>query len=142
MNGLDGLIKITCIVFVALMLVSCSVEEDSQEEKTRSEIISAVRIHEEKIRNHFLGSSNTVDISTLIAETTSISSSLKKAGMYKEARKFDSYIDVLTFGNNTIDESISDVMKLIRSPSLSSLLRKQQCPTLSESIASIFQCNT
>jgi hypothetical protein len=31
----------------------------------------------------------------------------------KRANRFDSYIDVLTYGNRTVDESLDDVMRLI-----------------------------
>ncbi|MDR2268348.1 MAG: hypothetical protein LBD81_02765 [Holosporaceae bacterium] len=68
----------------------------------------------QKLRRHFLGYNVSTDISTLISETRAVSSALKRANMSKEARKFDSYTDVLMFGNNTLAESISDVMELTR----------------------------
>ncbi|MDR2766025.1 MAG: hypothetical protein LBB63_00995 [Holosporaceae bacterium] len=66
-----------------------------------------------KLRRHFRGD-NSTDVSTLIRETMAVSRKLKSAGMLEEANKFDSYTDVLMYGNNTIDESINDVLELVR----------------------------
>jgi hypothetical protein len=66
-----------------------------------------------KLRKHFIGNSST-DVSTLIHETMEVSRKLKRAGMMDEANKFDSYTDVLMYGNNTIDESINDVLALVK----------------------------
>jgi hypothetical protein len=68
---------------------------------------------ESKLRRHF-GGRREGDISTLIQETSILSARLKAAGMRQQANKFDSYVDVLTYGNNTIDESLDDVMTLVR----------------------------
>ena len=70
--------------------------------------------HEEKLRQHFISGGVLSDISTLIAETRDISARLKRDSLKKRANKFDSYIDVLTYGNNTIEESLKDVMELIQ----------------------------
>jgi hypothetical protein len=66
-----------------------------------------------KLQRHF-SSGRVGDISTLINETRIISAQLKNAGMTDQARKFDSYIDVLMFGNRTIDESLNDVITLAK----------------------------
>jgi hypothetical protein len=78
--------------------------------------------HADKLRKHFIGDS-TVDVSTLIQETRAVSGRLKRAGMYEQANKFDSYTDVLMYGNNTLPESINDVMELVKH-------RNCVCPTL------------
>jgi hypothetical protein len=54
------------------------------------------------------------DVSTLIAETRAISAQLRRSCMKEQANKFDSYVDVLMYGNRTIDESLNDVMKLVK----------------------------
>jgi hypothetical protein len=78
--------------------------------------------HADKLRRHFIGDS-TVDVSTLIQETKAVSEKLKRSGMHEEANKFDSYIDVLMYGNNTLPESINDVLELVKH-------RNCVCPTL------------
>jgi hypothetical protein len=92
------------ILFCCLVLVGCC--EESQR------CINAER-HAEKLYRHFSGRRGG-DVSTLIMETRAISAQLKASGMYKQANSFDSYIDVLTYGNRTIDESLSDVMRLVK----------------------------
>ncbi|MDR2067875.1 MAG: hypothetical protein LBP41_02710 [Holosporaceae bacterium] len=82
----------------------------------------AAEKHADKLRKHFIGDS-TVDVSTLIHETRAVSGRLKRAGMYEQANKFDSYTDVLMYGNNTLPESINDVMELVKH-------RNCVCPTL------------
>ncbi|MDR1982873.1 MAG: hypothetical protein LBQ08_03705 [Holosporaceae bacterium] len=69
--------------------------------------------HAEKLYRHFSGK-RAGDVSTLIMETRAVSAQLKASGMHKQANKFDSYIDVLMYGNKTIDESINDVIKLVK----------------------------
>lgn len=82
--------------------------------------------HREKLREHFSygikkgrcnrknNVKNNTDISTLINETRNIASILRRNGRVKEANEFDSYVDVLMFGNRTIDESLNDVMVLVK----------------------------
>jgi hypothetical protein len=74
--------------------------------------MSQIERHEKKLRRHFSGE-RVEDISTLISETKSISCQLKRSGRMREANRFDSYVDVLTYGNRTVDESLDDVMRLI-----------------------------
>lgn len=69
--------------------------------------------HRAKLRRHFMGE-RVGDVSTLISETRAISNDLKRAGMMAQANKFDSYTDVLMYGNWTIEESMRDVMELVR----------------------------
>lgn len=54
------------------------------------------------------------DVSTLIRRTRAISTQLKARGMYGRANRFDSYIDVLMYGNRTLEESIRDVEDLVK----------------------------
>jgi hypothetical protein len=77
---------------------------------------------EDKLCRHFEGRREN-DISTLIRETRALSAQLKAAGMRQQANKFDSYVDVLTYGNNTIDESLDDVMRLVRYKNRSNNMR-------------------
>jgi hypothetical protein len=79
------------------------------------DVDTAARMQREKLRRHFIRHSGPEDISTLISETRVVSDMLKRKGRIEEANKFDSYIDVLTFGNRTIDESLNDVMDLVKS---------------------------
>jgi hypothetical protein len=69
--------------------------------------------HAEKLRKHFKGE-RTEDVSTLISETKAVSARLRQSCMKEQANKFDSYVDVLTYGNRTIDESLNDVMELVK----------------------------
>jgi hypothetical protein len=78
--------------------------------------------HAATLRKHFKGE-HTEDVSTLIARTRYISAKLKRIGMSEQANKFDSYTDVLMYGNQTIDESLHDVMELVKH-------RNCVCPTL------------
>jgi hypothetical protein len=72
-------------------------------------------MHEEKLRRHFIGGCKCKeDVSSLIIGTMAISAELKRLGKMSDARKFESYVDVLMFGNQTIDESLDDVMQLVR----------------------------
>lgn len=71
------------------------------------------RYHAEKIRSHFMGHASE-DVSTLIVETRSISHRLKSLKFRKLANKFDSYADVLIYGNDTIQESVKDMQDLVR----------------------------
>jgi hypothetical protein len=92
------------VLFSCLILVGCCVE---------SQKCIVAEQHAEKLYRHFSGR-RMGDVSTLIVETRAISAQLKASGMYKQANKFDSYIDVLMYGNRTIDESLNDVMELVK----------------------------
>lgn len=73
--------------------------------------------HEIKLKQYFTsGKGNAGDVSTLISETRTMSSKLKAAGLNERANKFDSYIDVLSYGNRTLDESIKDTQNLVKTP--------------------------
>lgn len=93
-------------IFCLIFLSSCCM-------KPCLNIDDVVDKHKLKLRQHFSGE-NRGDITTLIEETKKISMRLKKEGKFTEANKFDSYTDVLMFGNMTIDESLNDVMKLVK----------------------------
>ena len=60
-----------------------------------------------------MGVSRNDDISSLIRETREIANQLREDGKTVQARRFDSYTDVLMFGNNTLAESLADVNKLV-----------------------------
>lgn len=75
--------------------------------------IDEAKLQALKLREHFLGHRSS-DLSTLIFETRMVSQRLKAAHQKKLANKFDSYIDVLMYGNNTLDESVKDVMELVK----------------------------
>ncbi len=77
-------------------------------------VMSDAEQHAAKLREHFMGKNTTTDVSTLVSQTRSISARLKQTGHDKAANKFDSYTDVLMYGNHTLDESINDVMDLVR----------------------------
>ena len=96
-------------ILILLLLASCCRCNHSGRYIGGNEI----RRHEQKLRDHFIGKGE-FDVSTLISETKKISAYLKKNCRLAEANKFDSYIDVLMYGNHTIEESLNDVMKLIR----------------------------
>lgn len=76
-------------------------------------LVTEAERHAQLLRAHFIGGDVGLDLSTLIAQTRSLSMRLKRTGRLKTANQFDSYTDVLMYGNNTIDESINDVMKLV-----------------------------
>lgn len=76
------------------------------------EIMGEARMQAQKLRLHFSGQ-RMGDISGLIAETKAISSELKRINKCKLANKFDSYIDVLSFGNRTLEESVNDMLDLV-----------------------------
>jgi hypothetical protein len=95
------------LLFLLVLLPSCK-------QCSNEDVETLASAHKEKLRKHFIQGDTSVDISTLISETRSISARLKRAGMMKKANKFDSYTDVLMFGNRTIDESLNDVMKLAK----------------------------
>lgn len=89
--------------------------------------------HEQKLKQYFTsGNKGSTDVSTLISETRTISQKLKAAGMKERANKFDSYIDVLTYGNKTIDESIKDVENLVRNKEGSSGSDSKVCRFLNK----------
>ena len=69
--------------------------------------------HELLLRQHFLGHSTGYDIAGLINKTTEIANRLRALGRLSDANRFDSYRDVLIYGNRTIDESMRDVELLV-----------------------------
>ncbi|MDR1361609.1 MAG: hypothetical protein LBJ16_00135 [Holosporaceae bacterium] len=118
--------RLTSMAVLALALTSCC-------NKSFSNGNVAADRQAERLRMHFLGH-NVADISTLISETREVSAALKKAGMDREARKFDSYTDVLMFGNNTLAESLNDVMELVKGNTGDS----SKCPCLNEALGRLF----
>jgi len=94
------------LLAVFLIVTACC----STEEKN---VLRDAQNHAEKIRSHFTGYVSE-DVSTLIAETRVIAHRLKSLNFCGLANKFNSYIDVLMYGNNTINESVKDVQKLVR----------------------------
>lgn len=92
------------LIFCLMLSACCAPRE--------KEIMIEARMHAEKLRLHF-GGQRMGDISSLIAETKAISTELKKVNQCKLANKFDSYIDVLSFGNRTLEESVNDMKDLV-----------------------------
>ena len=90
-----------------LMLTACCCKNSG------NDLDSRISQHENKLRMHFMGVSRNEDISSLIQETRDIANQLREQGKPLYARRFDSYTDVLMFGNNTLAESIADVNKLV-----------------------------
>jgi len=90
---------------ILLIVTACC----SQEELVT---IKSAQAHAEKIRNHFRGCISS-DVSTLVAETQFIANRLKLFKFDKLANKFYSYLDVLMYGNNTLDESVRDTRELV-----------------------------
>ncbi|MCR5225337.1 MAG: hypothetical protein K6C34_04605 [Alphaproteobacteria bacterium] len=90
-----------------VVLTACSSRHDAN-------VVADAERHAAVLRAHFSGQSSSMDVSTLVSQTRSISARLKQAGRQKTANKFDSYTDVLMYGNNTLDESINDVMDLVK----------------------------
>lgn len=91
---------------ILLFITSCCSQNDLT-------LIKDAQSHAQKLRKHFIGYNNE-DVSSLIAETQEISYRLKAAKFNDLATKFDSYTDVLMYGNRTINESIQDTKELIR----------------------------
>lgn len=89
-----------------LLLISACCKPGEQE------IVREAQIHAQKLRSHFMGY-RSEDVSTLIAETKEISYQLKLLKLNRLANKFDSYTDVLMYGNNTLDESVKDMLELV-----------------------------
>ncbi|MBR1735048.1 MAG: hypothetical protein IJ730_06360 [Alphaproteobacteria bacterium] len=96
-------------LLIVFLLSGCSFFSD----KSTSSIAD---MQEEKLRQYFTyGRSDKTDLSTLISETRAVSARLKSEGNYARANKFDSYTDVLMYGNRTLDESIRDTQQLVKS---------------------------
>jgi hypothetical protein len=104
-------------LLLILFLPSCGIKKFFQPcsggSYSNVDINDAAERHEERLRQHFTYGNTGVDVSTLIAETRRISAQLKYSGNISAANRFDSYTDVLMFGNRTIDESLNDVMRLV-----------------------------
>lgn len=105
---------------------------------TTTELRSIASRHEMLLKNYFTyGSNGKVneygggdDVSTLISKTMAIAASFREKGLYAEANRFDSYVDVLMYGNRTIEESIRDVENLVKSRGvMHNKKRNCQCPT-------------
>ena len=93
------------ILGMLLIVTACC----SQEERTT---IRDARAHAEKLRDHFKGYVSN-DVSTLVIETQFIANRLKFFKFNKLANKFCSYLDVLMYGNNTLNESVRDTQELV-----------------------------
>ena len=112
MNGL--FCKLLCFFSLIVLLTSCSSVSRSEH------VTQSADLHEVKLKRHFLGNNVGTDMSSLINETKLIADQLRADGEIEKANRFDSYVDVLMFGNNTIDESINDVIKLVNDQEVSS----------------------
>lgn len=98
---------------VWLLLLSICGCQTSPESQLNEQLNTAVLRHENLLRQHFLGQTTGYDVATLLNITTDIADQLRNFGYLKDARRFDSYRDVLMYGQYTIDESIDDVQKLV-----------------------------
>lgn len=104
------------IVFLLLIVSMCGCEMSiyDQDNLSNRQFDDTVTAHEYLLREHFLGHHVPgYDIATLLNNTTTIANQLRKLGRFEDANRFDSYRDVLTYGQYTIEESINDVQKLI-----------------------------
>ncbi len=106
--------KFISVICFALMTSCCS--------KYNNDMDFVAARQREKLKAHFsqgikksrCGTDvRSYDLHSLIYETRYIAGRLRAQGRMKEANEFDSYVDVLMFGNKTIDESIDDVVKLV-----------------------------
>lgn len=98
------------ILILILCVCGCQV---SSKDRLNEHLSTAVVAHENLLRQHFLGQPTGHDISALLNTTTDIADQLRGLGRLKDARRFDSYRDVLMYGQYTIDESINDVQRLV-----------------------------
>lgn len=98
-----------------LMLSSCTLLNNGAAPPQASQQFTYSKLDTflEKLRVHFSGKS-VGDLSELIQQAKAFSRDLKAHNNVAEANKMDSYIDVLMYGNRTIDESIDDVMMLVK----------------------------
>lgn len=88
---------------------------------------------EQKLKRYFVsGGRGMADVSTLISETRAISYRLKADGQRERANKFDSYTDVLMYGNRTIDESIRDVQRLVKNDNVTAEGESKVCKILNK----------
>lgn len=102
-------------LFAICLLVSgcgCSYAPSAEGPKAQAFFIQASNL-EDRLRSHFSGQ-KTYEISGLIAETRTASNAFKRMGYPAIANKFDSYTDVLMYGNRTLAESMNDVISLVR----------------------------
>ena len=116
------MLKKSLLFFVLFLMNGCGNYFDGQ---TNSYAVE----HQMKLRQHFSGMKRQ-DISTLISETAKIANELKMSGQTKLANKFDSYIDVLTYGQHTIPESIRDVRCLMKNKPIEVPQKTKCCITL------------
>lgn len=77
-------------------------------------ILLNAKRHEYILKQHFVHN-RSFDVSKLIEKTMQIAEDLKYNGYHEHAVKFYSYCDVLIYGNEAIEESIADVLKLKQS---------------------------
>lgn len=102
-------------LFAMCLLVSgcgCSSAPSAEGPKAQAFFIQASSL-EDRLRSHFSGQ-KTYEVSGLITETRIASSAFKRMGYSAIANKFDSYTDVLMYGNRTLAESMNDVIALVR----------------------------
>jgi len=93
---------------VLLCLSACSMTQQTPERGLLAESYQL----ENKLRIHFSGHRQG-DISTLSREALNMAKKLKRANMTAEANRFESYADVLIYGNQTLEESMQDVFNLV-----------------------------
>ena len=115
-------------VVVLLVLSGCSVFQTSHQQQVLSDYIKL----ENKLRLHFSGCRQG-DISTLSRDAIEMATRLRRANMHAEANRFESYADVLIYGNQTLEESMQDVFNLVNG--------KVANQTSESTLFSFFKCN-
>lgn len=124
------------IISLFLFLGGCCADKSCERVQ---QIASA---HEEKLKKYFTAapSDRVEDISSLARETRVIADQLRATGDPVRANRFDSYCDVLFYGNHTIDESLNDVIKLVKGGKFQST---NPCTpkTFTEKMKHLFSCD-
>lgn len=97
---------IVCNLLLLLSLTRCALVDDFCIQDKANEV-------EMKLARHF-SSGGVGDVSSLIKETKAVAKQLRTQCDVERANRFDSYLDVLMYGNHTIDESINDTLNLVK----------------------------
>lgn len=121
-------------IAIALILSGCCPNKLHQQTQKMA------AVHEQKLKAYFTAAPNdrSMDVSSLASETLVIADQLRAVGDVTLANKFYSYADVLLYGNHTIDESIEDVIKLVKGEKSKS---KPEDKGFSASVKDFFTCD-
>lgn len=124
--------KYLVLVFIMCAMLGLTGCQTGPERRFDDRVVA----HERLLREHFLGHYTGLDLAELINRTTNIANQLRGRGRLKDANRFDSYRDVLIYGQYTIDESINDVQKLIKDG-----VRNDNRTCFSFCVKNIFRCD-